>query len=198
MKSAISLLDEFENENKRASASMKDIAKGAGVFRLVELAVSKLESSVGDAVDRFDTLTRYPKVMKQIGFDADVSNRSIQKLSDGIKGLPTSLEFNCCIHPNIAILTGDLEKATDTSLALNNAFLASGSVTADAERGLTQYVQMLSKAQWICSLGVPCRKQWDMLLVKQRKNLALSAEIVMIYIARFRVEISLSISSMML
>lgn len=27
MKSAISLLDEFENENKRASASMKDIAK---------------------------------------------------------------------------------------------------------------------------------------------------------------------------
>lgn len=145
MKSAISLLDEFENENKRASASMKDIAKGAGVFRLVELAVSKLESSVGDAVDRFDTLTRYPKVMKQIGFDADVSNRSIQKLSDGIKGLPTSLDSIAASTQNIAILTGDLEKATDTSLALNNAFLASGSVTADAERGLTQYVQMLSK-----------------------------------------------------
>lgn len=145
MKGAISLLDEFESENKRASSSMLDIAKGAGAFRVVEMAVNKLESSMGDAVDRFDTLTRYPKVMEQIGFGADVSNRSIQKLSDGIQGLPTSLDSIAASTQNIAILTGDLDKATDTSLALNNAFLASGSATADAERGLTQYVQMLSK-----------------------------------------------------
>lgn len=145
MKSAVSLLDEMDSGSKKASASMMDIAKGAGVFRLVEAAVGKLEASVGEATDRFDILTRYPKVMEQIGFGAEVSNRSIEKLNDGIRGLPTSLDAIVASTQNIAILTGNLEKATDTSLALNNAFLASGSATADAERGLTQYTQMLSK-----------------------------------------------------
>lgn len=145
MKSAVSLLEEFESQNKRASSSMMDIAKGAGVFRVVEAAINKLEASAGDAVDRFDTMTRFPKVMEQMGFSADVSNRSIQKLSDGIKGLPTSLDGIVASTQKIAVLTGDLEKATDTSLALNNAFLASGSASADAERGFVQYTQMLSK-----------------------------------------------------
>ena len=145
MKSAVSLLDEMDSGSKKASSSIMDIAKGAGVFRIVEAAVNKLESSVGDATERFDTLTRYPKVMEQIGFGADESNRSIQKLTDGIQGLPTSLDGIAASTQRIAILTGDLEKATDTSLALNNAFLASGSATYDAERGLTQYTQMLSK-----------------------------------------------------
>ncbi|WP_346662811.1 tape measure protein [uncultured Merdimonas sp.] len=145
MKSAASLLEEIENQNKRTSSSMMDIAKGAGVFRVVEAAISKLEASAGDAVDRFDTMTRFPKVMEQMGFSADVSNRSIKKLSDGIKGLPTSLDGIVSSTQRIAVLTGDLEKATDTSLALNNAFLASGSASADAERGLVQYTQMLSK-----------------------------------------------------
>lgn len=145
MKSAVSLLEEFEGQNKRASSSMMDIAKGAGVFRVVEAAINKLEASAGDAVDRFDTMTRFPKVMQQMGFTAESSNRSIQKLSDGIKGLPTSLDGITASTQKIAILTGNLDKATDTSLALNNAFLASGSLTADAERGLVQYTQMLSK-----------------------------------------------------
>ena len=145
MKSAASLLEEIENQNKRTSSSMMDIAKGAGVFRVVEAAISKLEASAEDAVDRFDTMTRFPKVMEQMGFSADVSNRSIKKLSDGIKGLPTSLDGIVSSTQRIAVLTGDLEKATDTSLALNNAFLASGSASADAERGLVQYTQMLSK-----------------------------------------------------
>lgn len=145
MKSAVSLLDEMDSGSKKASSSIMDIAKGAGVFRIVEAAVNKLEASVGDATERFDTLTRYPKVMEQIGFGADESNRSIQKLTDGIQGLPTSLDGIAASTQRIAILTGDLEKATDTSLALNNAFLASGSATYDAERGLTQYTQMLSK-----------------------------------------------------
>src|SRR5690625_4757908 len=44
-------------------------------------------------------------------------------------------------------MTVDLYGAVDTTLTLNNAFLASGASTADAERGLQQYVQMLSKGE---------------------------------------------------
>src|SRR5690606_9675791 len=43
--------------------------------------------------------------------------------------------------------TQDLDKAVETTLALNNAFLASGASAQDAQRGLTQYVQMLSKGE---------------------------------------------------
>src|SRR5690554_3521945 len=44
-------------------------------------------------------------------------------------------------------MTGDLEGAVDTTLALNNAFLASGASAQDAQRGLDQYVQMLAKGE---------------------------------------------------
>ena len=44
-------------------------------------------------------------------------------------------------------MTGDLDGAVETTLALNNAFLASGSSSADAQRGLEQYVQMLAKGE---------------------------------------------------
>ena len=55
MKSAVSLLDEMDSGSKKASSSIMDIAKGAGVFRIEEAAVNKLEASVGDATERFDT-----------------------------------------------------------------------------------------------------------------------------------------------
>src|SRR5690606_32909610 len=44
-------------------------------------------------------------------------------------------------------MTGDLDGAVETTLALNNAFLASGASQADAARGLEQYVQMLAKGE---------------------------------------------------
>ena len=37
-----------------------------------------------------------------------------------------------------------MDKSTDTVLALNNAFLASGASTEDASRGMQQFNQMLS------------------------------------------------------
>src|SRR5699024_2138342 len=69
------------------------------------------------------------------------------KLSDGIQGLPTRLDEVADTAQSIAIMTGDLDGAVDTTLALNNAFLASGASTADAERGLQQYTQMLAKGE---------------------------------------------------
>src|SRR5699024_10048704 len=68
-------------------------------------------------------------------------------LSYGLQGLSTTLDSVASTAQNIAIMTGDLDGAVDTTLALNNAFLASGASSADAERGLQQYVQMLSKGE---------------------------------------------------
>lgn len=147
MQGAVKSLDELDSGSQRATSSIMEIAEGVGVFKAVSVATEALTASLGKAIDRFDTLNRYPRVMQQMGFSAEESNQSIQKLSDGIDGLPTSLDGIASSTQNIAVLTGDLNKATDTALALNNAFLASGALTADAKRGLYQYVQMLSKGQ---------------------------------------------------
>lgn len=46
---------------------------------------------------------------------------------------------------SLAAVTSNIDKATDTTIALNHAFLASGSSSEDASRGLQQYSQMLAK-----------------------------------------------------
>ncbi|TMZ44054.1 hypothetical protein EMG21_32525, partial [Klebsiella pneumoniae] len=66
---------------------------------------------------------------------------------DGIQGLPTRLDEVAKTTQRIAVMTGDLDGAVETTLALNNAFLASGASQADAARGLEQYVQMLAKGE---------------------------------------------------
>lgn len=104
-----------------------------------------VSSSMSSAISRVDTLNQFPKVMQQMGFSAAESESAISKLSQGIDGLPTSLDSITSSAQSIALLTGDLSGATDTAIALNDAFLASGSSSADAERGLQQYTQMLSK-----------------------------------------------------
>ena len=123
------------------------IAGAIGITKLVSAGFDAIKNSVGDAVDRVDTLNRFPKMMEAMGFSSQEAESSVQKLTDGIQGLPTTLDSVVSTAQGIAILTGDLDGATETTLALNNAFLASGSSSADAERGLTQYVQMLSRGE---------------------------------------------------
>lgn len=100
-----------------------------------------------DAISRFDTLNQFPKVMQDVGFSAEESERAVSRLSDGIDGLPTKLDDVTSTAQQIAVMTRDLDGAVETTLALNNAFLASGASTADAQRGLQQYVQMLSRGE---------------------------------------------------
>lgn len=145
MNKAVSSLSELDGGSKKTTSSIMKIASGVGVFKALDASVRAVGNSVGAAVERFDTMNRFPKVMEQVGFGAKESGASIQKLADGIDGLPTSLDAITGSTQKLALLTGNLGKATNTSIALNNAFLASGASTADAERGLIQYTQMLSK-----------------------------------------------------
>nr|WP_280529562.1 tape measure protein [Listeria aquatica] len=118
-----------------------------GLVKIASAAFNVLKSSIGDAVSRFDTMQKFPKVMKALGFSAEDSKKSINKLSDGIDGLPTKLDDVVSSTQQMTAITGDLDKSTDTVLALNNAFLASGAGTEDASRGMQQYNQMISTGQ---------------------------------------------------
>lgn len=137
-------LDQLEGKSTKANKSIRDMAVAVGAVKLASAAFNVLKNSVGDAVSRFDTMQKFPKVMKALGFSADDSKKSINKLSDGIDGLPTKLDDVVASTQQLTSITGDLDKSTDTVLALNNAFLASGASTEDANRGMQQYNQMLS------------------------------------------------------
>lgn len=132
---------------KKSALGIGKIASALGLVYVAKKGIDMVRSSLDGAIDRYDTLNQFPKVMQMIGFDANDAEGAIQKLSDGIQGLPTRLDSVASTAQNIAIMTGDLDGAVDTTLALNNAFLASGASTSDAQRGLQQYVQMLSKGE---------------------------------------------------
>ncbi|MCT3101800.1 phage tail protein [Lactococcus lactis] len=145
MNKADSSMGALNKNSQNTNTSILDIAKGVGVFKLVDSAVGLVKSSLDGAIDRFDTLNKYPVVMQALGYSASDVDKSMAKLNKGIDGLPTSLDEIVSSTQQLAISTGSLTKGTDTAIALNNAFLASGASTADASRGMQQYVQMLSK-----------------------------------------------------
>jgi tape measure domain-containing protein len=126
---------------------ISQIASGIGVYAAVSKGIGMISNSLDGAISRYDTLNNFPRVLQQIGFSADDSEKAISKLSDGIQGLPTTLDDVASTAQRIAVMTGDLDGAVDTTLALNNAFIASGSDAANAARGLEQYVQMLSRGE---------------------------------------------------
>lgn len=147
MKNADSSMNNLDSSTQKTNTSILDIAKGIGVFKLIDNAIGLVTSSLGGAIDRFDTLKKYPVVMQALGYSAEEVDKSMNKLTDGIDGLPTSLDEIVSSAQQLAISTGDLQKGTDTAVALNNAFLASGASAADASRGAQQYQQMLSKGE---------------------------------------------------
>lgn len=145
MNKADSSMEGLDKRSQNTNTSILDIAKGVGVFKLVDSAVGLVRNSLDGAINRFDTLNKYPVVMQALGYSASDVDKSMAKLNKGIDGLPTSLDEIVSNTQQLAISTGSLTKGTDTAIALNNAFLASGASTADASRGMQQYVQMLSK-----------------------------------------------------
>lgn len=158
---------------EKATDSVTGSAKNMTIAFLAAKGVSKIidtiSSSLDSAISRFDTMRQYPKVMELVGFSASQSERSVKKLTDGIQGLPTRLDEVVGTAQSLTMITGDINKATDLTLALNNAFLASGASGMDAARGLQQYQQMLAN-------GKPDMQSWKTLQETMPVALKMTAE----------------------
>lgn len=136
--------------------SLGNIVKGLGAFKIIEQGFQAITASIDNAVSRYDTLNRFPKIMEQMGFSADETDTAMRRLSDGVQGLPTALDAIIGSAQRIASMTGDLAGAADVTLALNNAFLASGASSDAAARGMEQYMQIISR-------GKPEMEDWKTL-----------------------------------
>ena len=129
---------------EKLKASIRNFSVGAVAFKAVSAGLDLMKSSLDKAIDRFDTLQRFPKVMQSLGHSSKDVAASTKLLSEGIEGLPTTLDTVVATTQKLTSMTGNLKQSTKLTIALNNAFLASGASTEDASRGLQQYTQMLS------------------------------------------------------
>lgn len=140
-------LNGLDPSARKADNSIKDMVTSLGLVKLASAGFDILNRSLDAAISRFDTMESFPKVMESLGFSTEESSEAVNKLADGIDGLPTKLDEVVSTTKRMASITGDLNKSTDATLALNNAMLASGASTSDAARGMDQYIQMLSKGE---------------------------------------------------
>lgn len=140
----VSQSNQTSSATTSATSSVKNLATSLGLVAVAGKAFSVVKDSIGGAIDRFDTLNKYPVVMDALGYSARDVAKSSKLMQKGIDGLPTSLQDITSVAQQLAPLTGSATKASKSALALNNAFLASGASVADTSRGLQQYTQMLS------------------------------------------------------
>ena len=124
------------------------VAAGNLIASGVKKVANMVSSHMNDAISRLDTLNNFPKVMQSLGYSAEESESSIAKLSDGLDGLPTTLDDMANGVQMLSATMGNLDKgmvnATSVGLSLNNMFLASGKGTQEASMALENYNKMLA------------------------------------------------------
>lgn len=142
----------------KAKQSIIGIGAAIGAMSSVtSAAMSSISSHLGSAISRLDTLKNYPRVMQALGFSAFESSHSIQTMDDRLKTLPTRLDDMTNTVKGLAVITKDLDLATDSGLALNDMLLASGSNQMICNAAMEQFRQMLAK-------GKPDMQDWKSLM----------------------------------
>nr|DAF81332.1 MAG TPA: tail tape measure [Caudoviricetes sp.] len=136
-----------ESKSTSFTSALKGTAIGMGIYQVAAKAASAVSEQFAGAVSRFDTLNNFPKVMESMGASSKQAHQAIKTLSDGIQGLPTSLDEVATTTQVFMPLSKNANEAAKATLALNDAFLASNATTADASRGLEQYKQMLANGK---------------------------------------------------
>ncbi|QHO91023.1 hypothetical protein CWT12_06425 [Actinomyces sp. 432] len=124
------------------SSTISAGVKAAGIA--VAALGTAIATNLSRAVSRADTLANFPQVMANIGYSADDARVQIDRIAKSLDGLPTSTNAVARTVQGLAPLTGSLEKATDVSLALNDALLAGGGSAVIVENAMEQYRQMLA------------------------------------------------------
>lgn len=171
--------DSLDKSLETAEDGAKDANDGFTVLKgtladLASNAIQKVTSAItgqmGAAISRVDTIHSFEKTMKALGFTEDEVTASMNKLKDGIDGLPTTLPQVVSMQQQYTALTGDVDKATALTLALNDATVASGKGQEDAARAADHWYSILAT-------GKPELENWkeiNTIMPAQMKQLAQS------------------------
>lgn len=106
-------------------------------------AINKMTEGISSGFSRYDTMKKYPKIMKAFGYSTKDAQRSIDALDKSVRGLPTGLDEMVDLAQRFTATTGDIEKGTQLAIAANNAFLASMSTDTQRYQGMMQLQDVL-------------------------------------------------------
>ena len=118
----------------------------ANVFTAgIEKAMNAVQSHISGGIERLDIIENYPLVMKSLGYATEDAQRSIDKISESLDGLPSSTSEVVLSVQKLAasIGDGDLDRATDFGLALNDMLLSGGKSGVLVQNALEQMNQMI-------------------------------------------------------
>ena len=114
------------------------------VSSVISTVCSTITSSLSSAISRVDTLNKFPTVLQNLGYSAEEAEEAVNKLSDSINGLPTTLDSIVGYVQNMLAVVGDVGTTTDFVIALNDAFVSFGATTTEVDTCMTQFTQMIS------------------------------------------------------
>ena len=140
-------MNDIESKTKSGGASVKNIVAGLGITKLVTKAIDTIKNSMDGAISRLDTMNNFPKVMSNLGISAKDSQQAINKLSEGLQGIPTTLDAGALAVQRFTSKNGDVKKSADLFLAVNDAILAGGASSQIQESALEQLSQAYSKGK---------------------------------------------------
>lgn len=140
------------------SKGLKDVGSAmTSAGKMCTIATTAITAGLGSAISRFDTLKNYPKVLSNLGFSADDAKKSIDALSKGIDGLPTSLDSAASGVQRLVAKNGDIDKSTKYFLAMNDAIVAGNAPAEQQASAIEQLTQSYSK-------GKPDLMEWRTLM----------------------------------
>ena len=140
-------INEIEGKTKSGGASVKSIIAGLGITKLISVAMNTIKESMDGAISRLDAMNNFPKVMSNLGIGAKESTEAINRLSDGLQGIPTTLDAGALAVQRFTSKNSDVQKSVDIFLAVNDAILAGGASTQIQESALEQLSQAYAKGK---------------------------------------------------
>lgn len=117
-------VDDVKNGMLSGTSASNTFFKSLMSFSLVRNIFGMITSQVSSAISRLDTLNNYPKVMQNLGIAQDQANASRERLSEGLKGIPTTLDDAVLAVQRFTSVNNNVGASTEMFLALNNAILA--------------------------------------------------------------------------
>ena len=135
-------LKNLESSVNSTGTKIKNIVAALGIDKIISTAFGILNSSIDGAISRLDTLNNFPKVMSNLGIASNDAQKSINKMSDKLSGLPTTLDSGAQAVQRFTSANKDVNKSTDYFLAFNNALLAGGASAEIQANALEQLSQM--------------------------------------------------------
>lgn len=148
---------DLKNTKNGIEGLTKSMVISTGVTKALSAGFNMISNSMDDAISRYDTMNNFPRVMQNLGIATEDSQKSIDKMSEALMGLPTTLDQGAMAVQRFTSANGDIDKSTDLFLAVNNAILAGGASSEIQASALEQLSQAYAK-------GKPDMMEWRTLM----------------------------------